>query len=184
MKKSIKLALVSLGIAAAPLGAANAALIYYGTSAYELTSVVGTWAEAQAEALGNGGNLVTINDAAEEAWLQAAFALPNLWIGYHQLDTSVEPSGNWIWASGQASSYINWAGGEPNDSDSSIENWAVMNWGGVGNGWNDLPDSGPGWSPTLGIIEYDNVPEPGVLGLFGLGLLGFGVAARRKRKNR
>ena len=60
---------------------------------------------------------MTINDAAEQAWVFSTFSTagPNpraIWIGLNDLGHE----GNFTWISGEASSYVNWAPGEPNNA--------------------------------------------------------------------
>ncbi|MBC7771879.1 MAG: hypothetical protein H7210_05250 [Pyrinomonadaceae bacterium] len=88
-------------------------------SIYFITSV-GNWLEAQARAEALGGNLVTINSAIEQLYLETY--LLNLvgftqrcWIGLHE----VGAEGNYQWASGDPVLYTNWAAGEPNNSGGS-----------------------------------------------------------------
>ena len=111
---------------------------------YLLTSSALTWEEAQAEAESLGGNLVTINDQAEEAWLRETFSgTEQFWLGYNDVETE----GQFQWASGQPATYTNWAPGEPNDFD-GVQDFAVMNFGGTGE-WDDQFNTGV----FRGIIE-------------------------------
>ncbi|MBX2862601.1 MAG: DUF4347 domain-containing protein [Leptolyngbyaceae cyanobacterium MAG.088] len=124
----------------------------YNGNTYQLTSGAKTWDEAQAEAESLGGNLVTINDAAEEAWLRQTFSsAERLWIGLN--DKASE--GQFEWVSGEAVTYLNWAPAEPNDYNGN-EDMAALNWNSQGQ-WND-------WFPTTqvrGIIEIEGAdPEP------------------------
>ena len=149
--------------------AVSAQAINYNGHQYEL--VQGTWTEAEAAAVALGGHLVTINDAAEEAFLQTAFGARHLWIG--MTDQAVE--GTWEWISGEAVGYTNWAPSEPNDFATG-EDYAVMNWSGVR--WNDLSITGP----TLGIAEIvpQGVPDGGATAsLLGLGLLALSSFRRK-----
>ena len=84
----------------------------YGGHTYVLTSSL-TWTAAQSYAQGLGGELVTINDAAEQSWVYATFGSQSLWTGFN--DGVKE--GTWVWSSGEAVTYTNWASGEPNYSD-------------------------------------------------------------------
>ncbi|MBE9072706.1 Calx-beta domain-containing protein [Microcystis sp. LEGE 08355] len=97
---------------------------------YYLTTAT-TWTDAQAQAQAIGGNLVTINDAAENQFLVNAFGGSEyLWIGF----TDAVQEGNWQWINGEPVTYTNWASGEPNNSGN--EDYAGLNWGGIGR-WND-----------------------------------------------
>ena len=81
---------------------------------YFLTEVL-SWDEAKAVAVAAGGNLVTINDANENAWLVDTFINQDvnfLWIGLN--DTAVESAFEWV--SGQPVTFTNWASGEPNNN--------------------------------------------------------------------
>ena len=75
-----------------------------GHSYYLLTS--NTWTAAQAEAVSLGGNLVTINDAAENDWVFDTFSAGqrNLWIGLYD----PELNGTFSWVDGTVFSYSNW----------------------------------------------------------------------------
>ena len=123
----------------------------YGHSSYLLTSPGLTWEQAQAEAESYGGNLVTINDAAEQQWLQTNFAGVKPWIGL----TDNITEGDWQWVSGEALTYTNWAPNELNESASNDADYAMMNYQRSGMdytpAWNDILLE----NPRNGIIEID-----------------------------
>jgi Lectin C-type domain len=98
-----------------------------------------TWSQAQSWAQGLGGNLVTINSPAEQAWLEQTFGTQeSFWIGLHQVG-GPEPDGSWEWVSGQAMSYTNWQPGKPDNNDSrGAENCALFQQSPlVGGEWDD-----------------------------------------------
>ena len=99
-----------------------------------LLSSAGTWKQAQAQAVSFGGNLVTVNDAAENQFLVNTFGAEQLWIGL--TDEVVE--GQFKWVNGEAVTYTNWFGGQPSDAG-GVEDYAQINFGSVGK-WNDLPN--------------------------------------------
>ena len=74
----------------------------WGDSIY-LLSNEGNWGETQAEAQAFQGDLVTINDGAEQTFLAGLFGNQNLWMGY--ADAGVE--GRFQWISGESSAYTN-----------------------------------------------------------------------------
>ncbi|NCR09221.1 MAG: hypothetical protein GPI95_13180 [Microcystis aeruginosa LG13-11] len=99
---------------------------------YYLTTPT-TWTDAQAQAQAMGGNLVTINDAAENQFLVNAFGgNESFWIGF----TDAGQEGNWQWINGEPVIYTNWNPGEPNNYKN--EDYGAMNWW-IG-GWNDFPN--------------------------------------------
>ncbi len=123
----------------------NATGSYY--LAYE-TKVA--WEDAQAYAESLGGNLVTINDAAEQAWLETTFDLDSsrYWIGL----TDREVEGEFKWVTGEAVAYTNWEPGNPNDSGAS------------GSSADYVSTDGPLWNDAdstqiyRSIIEFDLSP--------------------------
>ena len=126
-------------------------------STYLLTPQQMTWSEAQDYANRLGGNLVTINDAAEEAWLQETFGTEvRLWTGLNDLDSE----DSFVWASGEEVTYTNWAPSEPNDSGN--EDFVVMNFG-TGNQWNDERET----AEFFGIIEVTGDSVPAQNSIFG-----------------
>ncbi|MEO0969129.1 MAG: lectin-like protein, partial [Cyanobacteria bacterium J06639_18] len=122
----------------------------YGRSTYIL-SQAGTWEEAQAEAQSYGGNLVTINDAAEQAWIYNTFGSmgSSLWTGF----TDAEQEGSWQWISGQAVTYTNWIPDQPDNwfSQGEYENYGSIKTGNNTGQWNDLLNQ----DIYHGIIEID-----------------------------
>ncbi len=122
----------------------------YGQSTYILSSA-GTWEAAQAQARSLGGNLVTINDIAEESWLKQTFGTNELWIGL----TDKDSEGNFQWISGEKITYTNWAPTEPNNTSDfgSDADFVRMNYndGSGGLDWGDFANNGV----VQGIIEID-----------------------------
>lgn len=65
-----------------------------------------------------GGDLATINDAAENEWVRVVFAAPlaaKLWIGLNDAATE----GTFAWSSGEGAAYRNWQANKPSNSTSS-----------------------------------------------------------------
>jgi hypothetical protein len=115
-----------------------------------------SWTVSQAAAVSLGGNLVTVNDAAEQDWLVSQFGpinsddSPNsFWIGLN--DVAIE--GQFEWASGELVSYLNWFPGEPNgDLSGPSHDYAYV--GRFANGqWNDDTNSISFPLPPRGVVE-------------------------------
>ena len=142
-----------------------------------------TWTEAETAAVGLGGHLATIRNQAENTWVYDTFNYVDsgdngrggLWIGLNDIDTE----GNFVWTSGEATSYLNWA---PNQPDNTGEEDYVLIWekSGEEGMWNDTRNDN--WAnmhnyPTYGVVEV--VPEPATMGILVLGGL---ALIRRRRK--
>jgi Ca2+-binding RTX toxin-like protein len=70
------------------------------------------WEGAQSQARSLGGNLVTINNQAEQDWLQNTFGKnQTFWIGA----TDKVTEGTFRWINGEISAFANWNKGEPNN---------------------------------------------------------------------
>ncbi len=90
---------------------------------YLLAPTFWTNAESQAQTL--GGHLVTINDAAENAWVLQSFGgFGTLFIGF----TDQGHEGTWVWTSGEPVAFVNWNAGEPNNGGGVFpyENYSMM----------------------------------------------------------
>ena len=111
----------------------------FGGHCYAETSSSTGWVDAELEAVSFGGHLVTINDAAEDAFV-FSIATPGAYIGYN--DIAVE--GTFEWVSGEVTSgYENWANGEPSGDADTVH----MQGDGT---WNDIAGS------NIGIMELDD----------------------------
>lgn len=112
--------------------------IVYNGSEYVLTDRRVSWATAQAQAEAIGGNLVTINNANEEAWLRSQFGgNQSFWLGIN--DRARE--GNFEWVSGEAVDYTHWAGNGPDNYYN--QDYGVIEWSGAeGSQWQDHYSSG------------------------------------------
>jgi len=114
--------------------------VIYNGSEYLLTNSRVDWDTAQAQAEALGGNLVTINNADEEAWLRSQFSgTQSFWLGIN--DRTRE--GDFEWASGETVSYTNWKGNGPDNYYN--QDYGVIEWTGAeGSQWQDHYDTG-GW---------------------------------------
>lgn len=63
------------------------------------------WQDAHRKAVEEGAHLVSINDEAEQHWLEIIFTHKPFWIGL----TDVKKEGEWQWDSGEPLTYTNWA---------------------------------------------------------------------------
>ncbi|AOX01713.1 hypothetical protein BJP34_21745 [Moorena producens PAL-8-15-08-1] len=132
------------GIIEIPLPTLLSSLYEYDGHLY-LLSNSGSWEKTQAQAELFGGNLVTINDENEQAWLESTFGgSETLWTGFH--DKNEE--GNFEWISGEAVTYTNWNSGEPNDYGTG-EDYATLRTDGL---WNDVNNN----YSRRGIIEISS----------------------------
>ena len=141
-----------------------------------------TWTNNEAEAVILGGHLAAINDAAENAYVFNTFATfggtsRTLWIGLN--DLTVE--GTFVWSSGEAVTYTNFAPGEPNDGDATTGSQDYVSINGPQSGamaslWDD-DVNGPASTDLYGVVEV--VPEPAAAGLLGAAGL---LALLRRRK--
>lgn len=117
-----------------------------------------TWTAAQSAAESMGGNLATINDSAENAWVIDAFADPgdarrNLWIGL--TDSTTE--GTYVWVSGDPSPYRRWSPQEPT-TFFATEDYVYIIGNGIGGDntfWNNVQDFGNQAAPIYGVVELD-----------------------------
>jgi hypothetical protein len=135
----------------------------------------GTWDEGEAFAVSLGGHLVTVNDAAENAWITTTFL--NTHPSANPYMGLVDPDQNdvWTWLSGESVTYLNWAPGEPNFAWERISNFYSVNTG-YGGQWNN----GIPTDALTSIIEV--VPEPSSLSMFALA--GFSYVWARRSRNR
>jgi hypothetical protein len=132
--------------------------------------------DAQAGALTLGGNVVTINDAAENAWVCQTFTnfggvTRNLWIGLNAAGLDGGNPANFGWVDGSPSTYRNWAPGEPNFSDQytlivPAPDTNAGQWNNVSNTTNAGYEFFPVYL-NYGVVEV--VPEPGTYLLVLLG---------------
>jgi len=148
-----------------------------------------SWSNSEAFAQTLGGDLVTINNSAENQWiLNTFFPLvhvpgdPALWIGLY--DPTMDSGGgthasNFVWADGESATFRNWYLGQPDNGDGG-EYWTAMRspFDPIPGTWNDLPNSGGGAAGNVcGVVEV--VPEPQAYACLWVGL-GALIISRRK----
>jgi hypothetical protein len=110
----------------------------YGGHVYWFCSTTRSWRAARDRCMGIGFNLVTIGDAAENAFVDAQAAGAH-WIGGTDANAPdmYSTEGVFVWQDGAPFTYTNWNAGEPNDSGG--EDCAELLDGGA---WNDASCTG------------------------------------------
>ena len=118
-----------------------------------------SWSVAQAAAVALGGNLVTVNDKAENDWLNATFAnfaakRRSFWIGLND----AEQEGKWTWVSGEQASFRNWSKDAPNNGN-QYEHYVHFRKNHTDGTWNDLvgfPQVSFFYNAVHGLVEVNN----------------------------
>jgi hypothetical protein len=124
---------------------------------------VGTWIAAEQTAIALGGHLATIDDGAENAWVQTTWQMyqgapHDLWIGLN--DRVAE--GTFAWADGTPVAYTNWDAGEPNNGLSG-EDYAEIRRDSAMGRWNDLANAPVGFFASIyGVVEVSTTPGTAV----------------------
>jgi len=130
-----------------------------------------TWGNAETFAQTLGGHLVTINDAAENTWINQNFMVTHPTLNPFFGLTDDGHFGTWTWISGEPVTYLNWGPGEPNFS---FEHF--------GNLFEQTSPYPGAWNNTSDALLYsiaEDVPEPSAL---SLGMLAIGLAIARRRR--
>jgi hypothetical protein len=105
------------------------ALVFAATHhAYHLHTRFRPWAEARDACAASGGHLLTIESAAEQAFISRYFAV-EIWLG-----ASRQSDGSFRWLTGLALDYSAFAKGQP-DNSAGKEN-CLVDW--ASHAWNDL----------------------------------------------
>lgn len=115
------------------------------------------WTNAEATAVEMGGHLATVNDLAENNWIWDRWGTNrSLWIGLHDPVTgdggATQHANNFIWSSGDTSTFRNWRSGEPNGDQYTYVLAKEIGLGGV---WNDAANlTKPAGEPSFfGVVE-------------------------------
>ena len=97
-----------------------------------------SWEDARAQAAAEGAHLVTINDEAEQKWLQTVLGNQPSWIGLND----IAQEGEWRWDNGEPLTYTNWGFQEPNDTSNGDEDYVIM---GPSGEWEDINPADGQW---------------------------------------
>ncbi len=173
-------AAVALGVAA---HGANAS-VAWGGSEYDVITAEGIfWSDAKAAADAMGWHLATVTSAAEDAFVSSLLPTSPASRSHYWLGASdAANEGAWQWVTGEAWSYTNWWGGEPNNV--GAEDYLGYDYRG-GWAWNDAQnDLQSTYAFVRGyVIERASsaaVPLPATLALLGIGIAAAAGASRRK----
>lgn len=159
---------------------AYAEFIFNGHT-YDVTPTAGSWTDAEAFAVTQGGHLVTIDDAAENEFIRTTFLnisgnQEDFWIGLFSPAGPANDASTYEWVSGSASTYRNWRTPDQPDLGSGTDFYAAINFLLNDDGsWDNYPNTG--FREIRGI--YEIIPEPSSGWLLGSVLLAIGIHRQR-----
>ncbi|KAA3611852.1 MAG: hypothetical protein DWQ01_07135 [Planctomycetota bacterium] len=130
-----------------------------------------SWSVAQAAAVALGGNLVTVNDQAENDWLDSTFSNwggqpRSFWLGYND----AENEGVWDWVSGETPGFTNWSSDGAPDNGNQFEHYAHFRRDWTDGTWNDLlgfPGVSFFYDEVHGVVEIQDGPTVTIGNLIG-----------------
>lgn len=186
----MKQTLCTVGLLLVLAATANAAPIQWSNNGhwYDVVWIDAglSWEDARDLASQDGGHLVTLTSADENAFiwdfLQGSLAqgtrYASYWLGGYQSDLTDEPLGNWAWVTGEEWDYAPWHPKEPNNGVGGTQHY-LHYWDTLTGEWDDMDNR-----RHMGgyIVEYGDPipnPEPSTLLLFGIGMIG--LAGFRKK---
>ena len=111
-------------------------------------------ADAMEQATAENAYLVSINDKAENEWLQGVFEREEFWIG---LSDAAE-EGQWTWHSGEPVTYTDWGEHERDGGNTEMKDYVIMS--GYGNSrWGvTAPEGGRASFTKKAVIERPYLP--------------------------
>lgn len=83
-------------------------------------------ADAMDQATTENAYLVSINDKAENEWLQEIFERERFWIGLND----VAEEGQWVWHSGEPVTYTNWGEHKRDGDNTEMKDYVIVGFGG------------------------------------------------------
>lgn len=112
-------------------------------------------ADAMDQATAENAYLVSINDHAENEWLQGIFERESFWIGLS--DTAEE--GQWAWHSGEPVTYTDWREHDQDTGNTEMRDYVIMS-GGFGDGrWEpSAPEEGRATFTKKAVLERADLP--------------------------
>ena len=92
---------------------------------YWSNATLDTWTGSKQRAIDIGGHLLTVANAAEQAFVWSVLAGPLRWLGGFQPPGSCEPDCGWQWVTGEEWTYTRWDAGEPSNAG-GVQDYLMM----------------------------------------------------------